>query len=368
MDKINVLFVIWGLEPGGAEKVVVTLANHMDRTCFRPVVCCLNDRRGLVLNDDVTAYYLQKKPGFAPAIIWKIKDVIKQENIHIINTHLWTANVWGRLAGFLTGVPVVVTEHSVDTWKSGKYLLADRLLAYIMHTMIAVSSTVRDFYAGTAKVPAEKITVIQNGITVSDFKISADPLRKKNEFGLAQARPLLGSVGRLIPDKGHQYLFKALPEVKKQFPEVKLVVIGDGAERGNLEQMVRHLSLEDTVLFLGTRTRDLPELYGMVDVVVQPSLREGLSLTLLEALASGKPVVTTDVSSNKMVICQDYLGIVVPPGSVAELAGAIIEELHKPVTAEAAARRRTYVQDNFSSTQMVTGTENLFKSILRQGT
>lgn len=124
------------------------------------------------------------------------------------------------------------------------------------------------------------------------------------------------------------------------------------------------MSLRPDVVFLGTQTEDLPALYGMLDLVVLPSLREGLSLTLLEALASGKPAVTTDVSSNRTVISRDYLGAVVPPGNVPALAGAIIGQLRQPVGPEVAEKRRQYVRDHFSASRMVAATEELFKLIL----
>jgi glycosyltransferase involved in cell wall biosynthesis len=361
VSKINILFVIWGLEPGGAEKVVVYLANGLDRSCFRPVICCLNDRRGLPVNDDVKIYYLQKKPGFDPAIIWRIKDIIKQEDIHIINTHLWTANVWGRLAGFLSRVPVVVTEHSVDLWKSTRYQLIDRILAHFMSGMIAVSDNVRDFYTNMVGIAPRKIIVIPNGINASRFMMNKDPTAKKQELGLAQARPLIGVVGRLVIQKGHTYLIQGLPQIKQQFPDARMVIIGDGPERENLQNEVERLSLTPDVVFLGTRINDLPELYNMLDVVVLPSLREGLSMTLLEALASGKPVVTTDVSSNKKVISHDFLGSVVPPGNVAELAQAVIDVLQEPATLEIIEKRRQYVREHFSSERMIRQTEVCFK-------
>jgi glycosyltransferase involved in cell wall biosynthesis len=359
MNKINVLFVIWGFEPGGAERVVALLANRLDRTQFRPVLCCLNDRKGLAIRDDVTQYWLQKKPGLDMGIAWRIKDIISRERIDIVNTHLWTANVWGRLAAFLAHVPVVVTEHSVDVWKSRSQRLIDRALAPLADSLVAVSTEVRDFYARKAGVPEKKITVINNGIDVEAFTVVDMPARQPHQG------PVIGMVGRLIPDKGHAFFFQAFPAVRQRFQHTTVLVVGDGPERPVLEHLTRELGIADAVTFLGTRTSELAGLYQQCDLIVQPSLREGLSLTLLEALACGKPVVTTSVGGNATIVNSTELGTVVLPRDVSALTTAVLDWLSRPDNPGAADGRHKHVQEHFSAERMVRQTGELFAKVVR---
>jgi glycosyltransferase involved in cell wall biosynthesis len=313
----------------------------------------------VTINNDVKQYWLQKRPGFDAGIAWRIKDIIKREQIDLVNTHLWTANVWGRLAAFLAHVPVVVTEHNMDIWKSQPLRMVDRALAPLTTAMVTVSAEVKGFYVHQAGVAEKKIVVINNGIDVENF--TAD----ERLAGLPGRGAVIGMVARLIPDKGHAFFFRALPVVRRHFPHATVLVAGDGPERGALERLAGELAISDAVTFLGTRTSDLAGLYHQCDLIVQPSLREGLSLTLLEALACGRPVVTTDVGSNRTVVCRDELGTVVPPRDVPALVAATVAWLSRPVDPSAAARRNAWVREQFSSEHMVRGYEDLFLRLVR---
>ena len=368
--RINVLLLVESMEVAGAEQVVLSLAQGLDRTRFRPLVCCLVDEGPLaevLKRDRVPVFALGKRPGFDVSVVGRLMRVLRDEHIDVVHTHVWNADVWGRFSAWLARVPVrMMTAHSVDVWKTRAHLAVDWGLARVSDHVLCVSAAVKDFYRTRAGVPARKLSVILNGIDAAPFDVSVDAAAKRRELGIPTEGPVCSVVARLLPEKGHRYLLAAMPRIREVFPHAVLLVVGNGPTRGDLEQQARELGLhEDGVRLLGER-RDVPEILKASDVFVLPSsVREGLSISLLEAMASRRPIVVTDVAGNRETVGHGRSGLVVSPADSAALAEAILKLLQDPDLARRlGAAARAKVDEEFSVSRMVRQTEELYEGLL----
>lgn len=361
--RVNILYIIWSLGLGGAERVVINLAKGLDKARFNPMVCCLNEAGEFAAELEsagIKVIALHKKSKADITVIAKLITVITENNIQIVHTHLWGANFWGRIAAKFAKVPVIIaTEHNVDIWKSGLNFILDRLLARISDKIIAVSQSVKGFYIKQG-IPAGKIEVIYNGISL-DPRCSILDARKS--FGLSDGESLLAVVGRLVEQKGHRYLFEALSMLNGR-RKVKLLVIGDGPEQQRLADSVQRLGLGAKIIFTGLR-KDVREFIRGIDILVLPSLREGLPVAALEAMAAGKPVIATNVGGTPELISDGETGLLVKPADPLALSGALEKLLSDRQLAQTMGERgRKRVENYFSLAKMINETEKLYEECL----
>ena len=206
---VKVLFVIWSLERGGAERFLVSLVKTIDRTKIEPVVCCLNwkgEWAGEIENKDIKVIALNKKGKFDVFAFLKLVKIIKEGKFDIVNTHLWAADTIGRLAAITAGVSVIVsTAQNVDIWKRWWHKTIDRFLACKTDMIIAVSEAVKNYYNQKIRIPVSKITVIPNAIEVSRFEESKDISYLYKELKIKKDDLILSCIGRLTEQKGQIY-------------------------------------------------------------------------------------------------------------------------------------------------------------------
>lgn len=292
---------------------------------------------------------------------------LRAERPDLLNTHLWTADFWARIAGILAGVPVmVVTEHNVDRWKSPFRRAVDRLLFRFTTAAICVGGEVRDFYVQEVRLPPEKITVIPNAIDLRHFaRAAAGGGRIRGECGVGDAEFLFVCAARLHPQKAHAVLLEAMSLLRERTASpCRLLLVGDGQERQPLEALTERLGLRREVLFLGPRT-DVPAILRDADAFVLSSDYEGLSLAILEAMASSLPVVATDVGANSTVVENGRTGFIVPPRNPELLAGGMLRLVEDRALAAAMGRAgRAVVQERYSIELAARATAELFGRLL----
>lgn len=365
---INILYIIWSLGLGGAERVVINLAKGLDRNKFNPIVCCLNDK-GIFAreleNADIKVIALNKRKKIEPSIIKRIMQVIIENNIQIVHTHMWGANFWGRIAAKFSGVPVVIaTEHNADIWKNAFFLTLDKWLSRWTDKIIAVSENVKEFYVHKG-IASEKIEVIYNGVEITGAPVlqcSSVPVRK--EFGIREDETVLAVIGRLVEQKGHKYLFEAISSLDGQY-KVRVLVVGEGPLMKSLRSQVVGLRLADKVIFTGLR-QDVPNLLKAIDILVMPSLREGLPMIALEAMASGVPVVATKVGGNPEIIIDGLTGILVEPKDHIALKEAISRLINDKAFAQGLiSNSKKKVEKEFSIANMVNKTQGLYRELYK---
>ena len=370
MNKLNVLYIIWSLDQGGAERVVIDLAKYSNRNIFNVTVCCLNEK-GVYAHEldkfNIAVIPLLKLPKLDPFILYKISKLISFKKIDVVITHLWTSNFWGRIAAYLSGVKVIIaTEHTTDENRSWYYHLADKILSKISSKIIAVSSSVKNFHAVRSKISSIKYKVINNGINIEKFNISINRNQKKKELDFESDDFVIGLFGRFVPAKAHEVLLQSLNEVILTYPKVKILFVGSGPTEDLIKKIASDMGLIEHVTFAGFR-KDVPELFRILDLFVLTSTREGFPITLLEAMASEVPVIVTNIGGNSDIIQDGENGFIIEPNDVEELSKRIINIIKHPkqvkVITDHAAKT---VKRNFTSKIMAQATERLILELYNQ--
>lgn len=328
-----IMQVALSLDPGGTERLVVELAKRASAR-FAVSVCCL-DAPGAWASElsscgiDVIA--LDRRPGFRPSLGVKIAREAKARGVHILHCHHYSPFVYGGLARLANpALRLVFTEHGrlSDAVPTLKRQIVTPLLAALAHEMYAVSEDLRQ-YMVSAGFPARKVGVIPNGIVVGPVPQPSARARARELLGAAPGDRLIMAVGRLDPVKDLPTLLRALPLLKDEAATLHL--IGDGAERASLARLAAELDVASRVRFAGYRA-DARDLLPAADVFVNSSISEGISLTLLEAMAAVLPIVATAVGGTPEVVLDGITGRVVPPRRPAALAAALDDVLGSPDT------------------------------------
>jgi glycosyltransferase involved in cell wall biosynthesis len=361
----KVLFIIWSLEKGGAERFLTSLAKSMDRNKIEPTVCCLNWKGAWAkeLEDkgiQVIGLNKRRKIDFQAFI--DLVKIIKNGKFDIVNTYLWGADVMGRLAAIFAGVPVIVsTAENVDIWKKWWHRLIDKLLSYRTNKIIAVSGAVKEYYHKKIGIPLAKIIYIPNAIEINRFENIGDTKYLYDEFGLKPEDFILVCIGRLNAQKGHRYLFEALNLLNGRY-RGKILVVGEGPLLENLKLQVANLNLKDKVIFTGKR-KDIPQILHLADGLVLPSLYEGLPLCILEAMAAAKPVIATKAGGIEELVVNQETGFIVPAQNPEALASAIRNLMNLADKGKSMGKKgKEIVIKNFSVNYIAETTTDLFIS------
>lgn len=335
--RLKLVHLLQGLEVGGMEMMLVHLLEGLDPQRFQSQVIGYDSLGPLAYRlgmSGIPTSVLRRRPGVDLRYIPRLARHLATIRPHILHLHNPTAFFYGTLAGKLARVPCIVyTEHGRDfaSSKCNKYL--HRVLGRLVKRIVVVSESGRALLEAEG-VPGGRILTIHNGIEDARFQNGVDRWGMRAGLGFDREQPLIGIVARLDPIKDHASLLRAMRRVTQAHADATLLIIGDGPLRADLERQAAELGLGRSVRFLGTRD-DVPELLAALDVVVLTSLSEGLSLTLLEESAAGKPMVATAVGGNAEIIEDGKTGLLVPPGDEEALAGAINGLLADPERAQA---------------------------------
>ncbi len=365
----KVMFVIEALTVGGAEHMVVDLANEMAlRGDIVHVVCLtLLGELSHKLTSDVTLHVLNKKPGIDPGLPSRLRALARRYDVDVVNSHLWTANLWTRIALYRSGVPVVVTEHNRDVWKRLHNRMLDRLLSHTTARMIAVSEDTANFYRTRVGVASHLITVVNNGVDTAKY---ASGNGAKLRPALAREQDfLIGTVGRLAIAKNHPRLVEAAGILRDQGVQIQVVIAGEGPERKRTEDKISELGLQQQVTLLGERS-DVPDLLAALDVFVLSSDREGHPLSALEAQAAGTPVVLTDAGGSADAVSKSDTGSggVLVERSAAALAVCLAELANQPRKLQEMSQfAQSYAVKYFDKSLMIDRYSAIFDAVQRSG-
>ncbi len=371
-NKFKILYVFAALPVGGAEQVLVTELEGLDKNLFAPMVCVISEKgpvgeliEGMGL--PVVPLLRMKKNQFDYNIIWELKNLMLRERPSIVHTHLYDGGKYGRIAARMAKVPGIVhTAHNVYVKRRTKYHLINRILSSFTDRIIAVSKAVKESLVRYDRINREKIQVIYNGIDLSKF---GGPLTKNEvrvELGIKPDEYVIGVIARLEEQKGHRYLLEALSHIPEHLASLKILIVGDGQLRSALEAETKKRALSSNVFFLGTRKPITPILKAL-DLFLLPSLWEGFSMAILEAMAAGIPVIATMVGGAGEVITSGKDGRLIPPGDAQSLAEAIKDALlHKDKYLEMARIGRERVGQNFSQDKHMEALQTLYLQILTE--
>jgi glycosyltransferase involved in cell wall biosynthesis len=366
-SKVKVLHLIHSLEMGGAQKVIANLVKHHDRERFIPAVGSLR-RAGplesLMHRAGAEVVYFDKKSPVDIGCASRLRRYIGNEGIGIVNAHNFSASFWGRLAcAGLNDVAFVVTEHGRVGFPAFRIRFINRILARGVDTIIAVSEETAAFLGKVYPYNAHKIRVVINGIDLPDGP-GWSRERLQEEFAIPVGSKVIVNVAAHTPVKNQAMLIRAFEMLMKDVGEARLLLIGDGPLRGELERLVRDLKLDEYVIFAGERI-DGPDIVGACDVFCLSSRAEGTSMAALEAMARSCPVVLTAVGGNADIIRNEIDGLLVSYGEAESLTVALQRilkdrEFADSLVSSAAAR----LAPEFSAATMTRRTEEIYAETL----
>ena len=319
------MHLLYSLEMGGAQKVVANLVKHHDRKAFIPVVGSMigvGPLEELIRRAGAEVVHFNKKPGIDFGVALRLRDYIRKRDVRVVNAHNFTASLWGRIAcAGLKDVAFVVMEHGRVGIPPKKLRFVNRILAGGIDRIIAVNEETSEFVKSIYPYNARKVRVVVNGIDIPESPgWSKEQLQA--EFGIPSDSRVIVNVAVHTHVKDHALLIRAFNILSSEIPGARLLLIGDGPLRGDLEKLVAKSGLGDRVVFAGMRI-DGPDIITACDVFCLSSRVEGTSIAALEAMARSCPVVLTAVGGNPNIVIDQVEGLLVQHGNKELLAGAL---------------------------------------------
>jgi sugar transferase (PEP-CTERM/EpsH1 system associated) len=359
-----IVHVIHRLDFGGLENGLVNLVNRLPPERFRHAIVCLAGFnptiRARIERPDVEVRSLDKQPGKDPAAYVRMWRVLRQRRPAIVHTrNLGTVDM--QWVAALAAVPHRV--HGEHGWEVGdprglspRSLRIRRACRPVIHRYVPMSQDIARWLERDVGVPAGRIRQLYSGVDVERFRPggprATDAAGAEAGAG-ARRGPTLGTIGRLDPVKNQEALLEAFARLRQRHAGLRLVIVGDGPLRGHLQSRAQSLGVAGDVTFTGSRT-DTPELLRSLDVFVLPSVNEGISNTILEAMACGVPVVASSVGGNPELVVDGVCGSLYDPADPQALQQAILPYLGDPALRERQGRAaRERVVQNFSLDSMV---------------
>lgn len=374
--KIRVLHVLPSVTRGGVEEGVLSLLRTLDRNRFSPMLACplkLIEAYGRELAEiDLEVYPLPRliRPSQFFVIAQLIR-ILRAAAPHIVHTHLFVTSLCVAPVAKMFGVPTVVESCRIrEGWRgniSRRYWI-DRLVNKLVNANITNSDALRQYLLEVKRFPKDKVVVIRNGRDLTS--VLAPPVSEetalREEFHLSAHDTVVVAPGRLEIQKGHSYLLEALPKVLGQFPALRLLIVGEGSLRGQLAAKIAELNLQEHVTLTGYR-KDVYDLLRFSDLVVLPSLFEGLPLVAIEAGALGKAVLATSVDGTPEVVLHGVTGWLVLPANSSDLAQAMCKLLgDSELRARLGQQAQKHVAQEYSFDRVVTETERLYARLSSQ--
>lgn len=368
VHSLPILYLITSTNVGGSERALYELISRIDRHRFAVHVCSLKRPGAFAgrISRAADGFYTLGLPeaggiravlNFLPAGI-RLLVLLRRLRPVIVHAFLFRANILGRIAGRLAGVPVIIS--SVRVLEADKYYkhLIDCWTSFLADRYIAVSEAIRQFTIERVRLAPEKVVTIYNGIEPLRAA-SVDPEKRPQNQAVR-----LALVGRFDRQKGHAVFLQALKSIVPREPRVRAFFCGEGPDKARIETMVAAEGLREHVAFMGI-VDDIFTFLATVDIVVLPSLWEGLPNVLLEAMAVARPVVASRIAGIDEVVVDGETGILCTPGDPQELAAALFRLISDRPLAEAMGRSgQVRVQEKFGIEVTVQKTVALYQQLL----
>lgn len=375
MKRLRVLHVT-ATTTGGVGLLILFLIRHLDRREFDLSVAF---GRGYLLDKEfdeagVQAYALStsRRIGVFSIIkgIVEVYRILARGRFDIVQSHTSVGGLIGRLAGWAARTPVVMwTVHGLGShpghapWKRNLLRIVERQLDRLTDHYVAVSRDLLEQGVRAGIYRADKVTVIPNGLQLDHVPVEFDVRAKREQLGIPEDCPVIGTITRLEPQKANEEFLHAVARIAPEMPRLVVLIAGDGPERQQLEALAERLGLVPQVRFLGWRT-DAVELLGALDVFCMSSRWEGCPMVLLEAMAMRRPVVATDIGGVREIVVDGETGLLVPcadSGAMAAAIGRLVTNDGDRQRMGEAGRRR--VEQVFGAPDMLAGYARLYRRL-----
>jgi glycosyltransferase involved in cell wall biosynthesis len=372
---IKIFYVIDSFDMGGAQRQLLEVMRGLNPRRYQAVVCPLWPLMALEADYQQTGWPIirvHKRSQLDVSVIWRLAREMRAFRPHLVHTWLFTGNLWGRLAAALARVPgVIASERTVvpkeKSRQDGSFF--NCILAGVSDIITANSQEGLREIQFVSGITAPALKVIYNGVDLEHFnnrRVQSTTSELRKSLGIESDSLILGNIGRLTEQKGQDVLLQAARLLVHGGKNLKVVIVGGGPRRQELDNLAEKLGLHGSVLFLGPRS-DIPQLLSLFDIFVLPSRWEGFPNVVLEAMAMAKAVVATDVAGVSELVEHEVTGLLVKSGDPHHLAQAIRRLMDAPaLAAQMGVAGRQRVERHFSVEGMVAETTNLYDDLLRQ--
>lgn len=399
--KIKIFYLTTDTKIGGTEQMLLALLSRLDKDKYSPFICAIKfggplieEARKIGVEGECLLKKVQSSKFKVQKLIintitqffvfilisLRLAALLKKEKPDILHTFLFHANILGRIVGKLTGISVIISsQRSVDKWRKPWHSFLDRWTVKFCNLIISNSEAGRKVLIEREKIDPKKIITIHNGIDIDKFNQtvegSINTHNKRREFGLEPCDIVIGIIANLREVKGHRFLFEALADIcsdrvysadnlqQTQSLYIKLLVVGDGKLKEELINLAGKFGIKDNVIFSGFRD-DISEILKIIDIFVLPSLWEGFPVSIMEAMASKKPVIASNVGGIPELVIDGETGILVFSKDVAALKNAILKLINNPQEAKIMGENsRRRIEEYFSLDKMVEETEKVYQNL-----
>ncbi len=369
MKKINIMILTHSLHVGGAENHVNSLVLNSDKAKFNFVIVCLYElgvigERLSKEKDGIKVYHNLMRRNFDVSGVWKLIHIMRGENINILYIVLTPFTLfWGAFCAKIAGVKASLarstTIYPIYRVTKKRKIITSVSLNFI-DKIIAQSNSHKDYLVESAGFDPGKIIVIYNGVDLECYGKYIDMADFKFSVKIPTGAPVIGIVGRLVPEKGHLIFLRAARRILESFPQAHFLIAGDGKQRSELETFSNELRIDSNVHFLGTR-HDISQILSLLNVAVMSSVTEAFSNAILEYMAASKPVVATDAGSNAEIVVDGDTGYVVPCNDSEAMADAVLKLLrNEKLAIKMGETGRATVIEKFTIQDMIAKYESLF--------
>ncbi|MDP3041962.1 MAG: glycosyltransferase family 4 protein [Candidatus Omnitrophota bacterium] len=379
MPKINLLYVITKLELGGAQKQLLSLINNLDKKKYN--IFLFTAKTGLLIPEaSAIIGLILKKSEFLERSINPLKDIlalieiycfIKKNKIQIVHTHSSKAGILGRLAAKLAKTPLIM--HTVHGWSfndyqprgiSYFYIFLEKICATFTHKIIVVSGFDRDKGLENSIGRKSRYALIRYGIDTRSFKDTGRRNEARKFLGLTDTDLAVGMVACFKPQKAPLDFIELASLVRRDFPDTKFVLVGDGGLRKKITARIKQLNLDGQVILTGW-FKDIPLILSGLDAFVLTSLWEGLPIVVLEAMAAGVALVATDTGGIREVVINDKTGYLVKPQDISSMQNRLEELLSNVRKKDEFVRqsREAIGAEEFLLSSMLKNTTELYSNL-----
>ena len=384
MDKTTVIHIITKLELGGAQENTLFTVSHLDREVYKPVL--ISGTEGILVDEakqlsGVNVHFVSDlvreiKPLKDLRALVKIRGILKQtregakRSKVIVHTHSSKAGILGRWAARLAGIRLIV--HSVHGFSFNDYqpvlvrafyIVLERITGLITTAFVTVSDADREEGIRRGIFTKADVKLIRSGIDIKRFdNLPSDRISLRRNLGIEQTVPVIAMIACFKPQKAPLDFVRVAKMVSDERSDALFYLVGDGRLRTQIEQLIEELNIRDRVILLGWR-RDIPEIMHSIDLLVLTSLWEGLPRVLPQAMASGVPVIATNVNGAPEAIRNGLNGYLLPPGDIAGMATKIIYLINNPEEARKMGRKGRELVEEFDIWKMVEQQEVLYHNL-----
>ncbi|MBS3127873.1 glycosyltransferase [Candidatus Woesearchaeota archaeon] len=340
---MKVMHLITGLGTGGAERQLLNILPQLK-----------GEKKG------IPVHYLHYQGWNFFSVLLRFYHLVKKEKPDILNTYLIHADLFGRVFGNFFGIPIIICSVRNKLLKRRFLLFLDKMTSFLVTKYTPNSYAVKDFLVQTISLPESKMVVIPNGIDLSLFQKKKDLKKKRKELSIT-TKYIIICVASFKPQKDHATLLRAFSQLKG---DITLLLVGEGEEKTKMQNLAKDLGCAEKTIFLGKRD-DVPELLSLSDIFVLPSLHEGMSNALLEAMASHCAIIASDIPENRELVRNKKEALLFSPGNAEELTSGMHNLLSSSSLREKLGKAAFSQVKKYSFDRVVSQLEQLYKDLKR---